>query len=202
VDEPSGEAVERQTAGGELLLLGWGKGGDHEAVTDIHAELIPRATTRRMRVEPSPQAFGHGAAAAADLQVLGGHGPSAHSHIDQPVTVPDGVDASGTLGNLIVGPVPEAVKRPDLRLMPFKPHLPDANRLAHNTIGDQLRQTGTGNRVDAPWGMEQRRQKIPDPGVCDQGVISDTLASLVAAERTAASMDPEALGGKQWYLIL
>jgi hypothetical protein len=24
------------------------------------------------------------------------------------------------------------------------------------------------DRVDAPWGMEQRRQKMPDPGVTDQ----------------------------------
>ena len=25
------------------------------------------------------------------------------------------------------------------------------------------------DRVDAPWGMEQRRQNMPDPGVSDQG---------------------------------
>jgi hypothetical protein len=25
------------------------------------------------------------------------------------------------------------------------------------------------DRVDAPWGMEQRRQKMPDSGVSDQG---------------------------------
>ena len=30
-----------------------------------------------------------------------------------------------------------------------------------------------------------------------EGVISDTLASLVVADKTVASMDPEALGGKQ-----
>jgi hypothetical protein len=131
VDERSGEAVERQAAGGELLLLGWGEGWDHEAVADIDAELIPRAATRRMRVEPSPQAFEHGPAARAGLEVVSGHGSAAHADIYQPVTVPDGIDASGTPGNLIVGPVPEAVKRPGLQLMPFKPHLPDANRPAH-----------------------------------------------------------------------
>jgi hypothetical protein len=69
-----------------------------------------------VRVEPSPQAFGHGAAAGAGLEVVSGHGPAARANIHQPVTFPDGVDASGTLGNLIVGPVPEAVERPRLQL--------------------------------------------------------------------------------------
>jgi hypothetical protein len=109
-----------------------------------------------MRVEPSPHAFGHGAAARADLEVVSGHGPAAHADIYQPITVPDGVDASGTLGNLIVGPVPEAVKRPGLQLMPFKPHLPDANRLAHNTIHDHLRQAGTGKAQSSCSGTQQQ----------------------------------------------
>jgi hypothetical protein len=63
-----------------------------------------------MRVEPSPQALGHDPAVGADLKVLSGHRPAAHADIQQPVTIPDGVDASSTLGNLIVGPVLEAVK--------------------------------------------------------------------------------------------
>jgi hypothetical protein len=32
MDVPSGEGVERQAAGGELLQLGWGEGWDHEAL--------------------------------------------------------------------------------------------------------------------------------------------------------------------------
>jgi hypothetical protein len=32
-----------------------------------------------------------------------------------------------------------------------------------------------------------------------KGVISDTLASLVVADKTAVSMGPEAVGGKQWF---
>jgi hypothetical protein len=32
-----------------------------------------------------------------------------------------------------------------------------------------------------------------------KGVISDTLASLVVADKTGARMDPEAFGGKQWF---
>ncbi len=67
-DERSGEAVQRQPPAGELLLLGWGEGRDHEAVTDIHTELVPGAAARCMRVEPSPQALGHDPAIGADLQ--------------------------------------------------------------------------------------------------------------------------------------
>jgi hypothetical protein len=47
--------------------------------------------------------------------------------------------------------------------------------------------------------MEQRRQKMPDPAVSDQGVISDTLASLLVTGNRAVSMDSKAAGGKQQF---
>src|SRR5215217_4550017 len=93
------------------------RGGDHEAVTDIHTELIPRAAASCVGIEPSPQTLGHDPAIGADLELRSGHGPAAHADIHQPVTLPDGVDTSGTLGNLIVGPVPEAVTWPCLQLL-------------------------------------------------------------------------------------
>jgi len=44
--------------------------------------------------------------------------------------------------------------------------------------------------------MDQRRPKIPDRAYAIKGVISDTLACLVA-DTAIASMDMEAVGGKQ-----
>lgn len=81
----------------------------------------PERRARCVRVEPSPQALGHDPAVGADLEVLSGHRPAAHAHIQQPVAIPDAVDASGTLGNLIVGPVLEAVTWPCLQLLHNKP---------------------------------------------------------------------------------
>ena len=45
-DKRSNEGIERQGAGDELLLLQWGERWHHEAVTDIHTELVTRAATR------------------------------------------------------------------------------------------------------------------------------------------------------------
>jgi hypothetical protein len=85
VDEGADEAVERQAADGELVLLGWRKALDHEAVTDVHAELVAGAPARGMAGESGPQSLGHDSTAGADLQVLGGHGPTAHADVQQPV---------------------------------------------------------------------------------------------------------------------
>jgi hypothetical protein len=58
-DEGADEAVERQAADGELVLLGWRKAWNHEAVTDVHAEPVAGAPARGMAVEPGPQPLGH-----------------------------------------------------------------------------------------------------------------------------------------------
>jgi hypothetical protein len=63
-------------------------------------------------------------AALADLQVLGGHGPAAHADIQQPVTLPDGVDTGRPPGYLLVRPALEAVKWPGLQLLHGQPPCP------------------------------------------------------------------------------
>jgi hypothetical protein len=117
---------------------------DHEAVADIHAELIPRTATRCMRVEPGPQAFGHDPPARADLEVVSGHGPAAHADIQQPVAIPDGIDAGRPRRYLLVRPVLEAVEWPGLQLLHGSLLGQDANGLAHASIREQMRHGGTG----------------------------------------------------------
>jgi hypothetical protein len=131
VDERSDERVERQGAGGELLLLGRGKARDHKAVTDIYAELIARAAARRVGVEPGPQSLRPDPAAVTDLQVLGRHRPTAHADIQKPVALPDGIDAGRAPRYLFVRPVLEAVKWPGLQFLHSNPPRPDANQLVH-----------------------------------------------------------------------
>ena len=82
----------------------------------------------------------------ADLQVLGRHGPAAPAHVQQPVAIPDGVDTGRPLGYLPVRPVLEAVKWPGLQLPHGKGHRPDANRLAHESIREQMTPAATGQR--------------------------------------------------------
>jgi hypothetical protein len=55
----------------------------------------------------------------------------------------------------------------------------------------------TGSTLRGGWSSVGRRSLIRAYVI--KGVISDTLASLVVAEKTAAMMDSEALGGKQWF---
>jgi hypothetical protein len=55
----------------------------------------------------------------------------------------------------------------------------------------------TGSTLRGGWSSVGRRSLIRAYAI--KGVISDTLASLVVADKTAASMDAEALGGKQWF---
>jgi len=55
----------------------------------------------------------------------------------------------------------------------------------------------TGSTLRGGWSSIGRRSLIRAYAI--KGVISDTLASLVVAEKTAASMDSEALGGKQQF---
>jgi hypothetical protein len=64
--ECTDETVERQGASGDLLPLRWVELWHHKAVTDVDAELISRATARRMGVEPGPQSLRHDPAAIAD----------------------------------------------------------------------------------------------------------------------------------------
>jgi hypothetical protein len=55
------------------------------------------------------------------------------------------------------------------------------------------------DRVDAPWGWSSVGRRSLIRPYAGKGVISDTLASLVVAEMTAASMGLEAVGGKQGF---
>jgi hypothetical protein len=55
----------------------------------------------------------------------------------------------------------------------------------------------TGSTLRGRWSSVGRRSLIRAYAI--KGVISDTLASLVAADKTAASMDLEAVGGKQEF---
>jgi hypothetical protein len=80
-----------------------GKARDHRAVTDIHAELIARPTARCVGVESGPQSLRPDPSAVADLQVLGRHRPSAHAAIQQPIVLPEGMDAARPLRYLFVG---------------------------------------------------------------------------------------------------
>jgi hypothetical protein len=55
----------------------------------------------------------------------------------------------------------------------------------------------TGSTLRGGWSSVGRRSLIR--AYASKGVISDTLASLVVADKAAASMDSEALGGKQQF---
>jgi hypothetical protein len=55
----------------------------------------------------------------------------------------------------------------------------------------------TGSRLRGGWSSVCRRSLIRAYVI--KGVISDTLASLVVAARAVASMDMEAVGGKQEF---
>ena len=59
----------------------------------------------------------------ADLQVLGDHRSATHADIQQLVAIPDGVDAGRPLGDLLVGPILEAVEWPGLQLLRRRPSL-------------------------------------------------------------------------------
>jgi hypothetical protein len=57
--------------------------------------------------------------------------------------------------------------------------------------------TGPAHPAGCLQGMEQLRQKMPDPPYPIKGVISDTLASPLTPGNRVFSMQPEAVGGKQ-----
>jgi hypothetical protein len=75
--------------------------------------------------------------------------PSAHADVQQPIALPDGVDAGRPLRHLLIRPVPEAVNCPSFQLLHGMPPWPDANRLAHESIREQTRQDGTGRDREA-----------------------------------------------------
>jgi hypothetical protein len=54
----------------------------------------------------------HNPVASADLQVLADHGATAHADIQQPLAVPDGVDAGHPLQYLLVRPILEGWSGP------------------------------------------------------------------------------------------